>query len=158
MIKNYPRLAFGLLLAGLFVSGLISCSPPADPAPTESVMEMDGDMEHTDDHEHAHDEEVLRIANEGAVIRIVSPEEGAVFAAGEDIVVEVEIENFTLNDEGSHWHVYVDGVSYGMVVGETTTQVLRNLEPGDHEVTAYLANGDHEELEDGGVVHITVEE
>ena len=145
--------SFRSVFTVVLLFGLAACAAPADPAPeTESVEHVD---EHVEDGEHT-DDGYMRIPNDGAVIEIVLPAEGAEFASGEDIVVEISIENFTLNQDGTHWHVYVDRVSYGMVVGETTTQVLRNLEPGTHTITAYLANGDHEEMEDGGEVTITI--
>lgn len=142
---SYPQKALFFLIVIFSLAFSAACTQAAE------------DAAHEDDHEHTESEPV-RIPNNGAVIRIVSPADGAVFAQGEDIVVEVEIENFVLNVDGSHWHVYVDGVSYGMVVGDVTSQVLRNLEPGEHEIAAHLANGDHEELEDAGVVTITVED
>jgi hypothetical protein len=52
----------------------------------------------------------------------------------------------------------VDGETYGMVVGENYRQVLRGLTPGEHEISAYLGLGTHEELEDGSVITITVNE
>ena len=165
LLSLLSRLVFVMIFCGL-----AACTPPSDPSPTDSGMEemelesMDEDVEpkgedeHEHEGEHDHEEGVTRIPNDGAVIEIISPQNGAVFDQGEDIVVEVEIEGFTLNEGGSHWHVYVDGVSYGVVTGVTTTQVLRNLEPGDHEITAHLALGSHEELEDGAVIQITIEE
>lgn len=148
--KLYQPAALLLAILVLVISG--ACTAPADPP------EADGTDESITENDHGHEEEASRIRNNGAVIRIVSPADGASFAAGDDIVVEISIENFTLNEEGSHWHVYVDSVSYGMVVGETTTQVLRGLEPGEYTIGAYLANGDHEEFEDGSEVTVTVSE
>jgi hypothetical protein len=136
-----------LLAAVLFILAAGACATPAEPAEENDHA---GESEAGDD--------PARVPNNGAVIEIISPEEGATFTAGEDIVVEVEVTDFTLNEDGSHWHVYVDGESYAMVVGETTTQVIRILDPGEHTITAYLANGDHEDLEDGGEVTITITE
>jgi hypothetical protein len=126
---------------------------------SETVME--GGMEHDDDHEHessdAAHEHGDRIPNEGtASIRIVSLSEGDMFSEGEDIVVEVEVTDFELGQDGRHWHVYVDGESFGMVVGGKLFQILSGLEVGQHEVSAYLANGDHEEFQDGDVITITI--
>lgn len=113
--------------------------------------EHDEDMEHSDDHEHA------RIPNDGAVIHILAPADGATFKADEEIKVEVEVENFTLSD-GNHWHVYVDGSSWGMVVGGNMDETLRGLEVGEHEISAFLSLDTHEELEDGDSIMIMVEE
>lgn len=134
-----------------------ACTTPAAPTTEHETTEDHGHDEEGEDHEHEEDD-VTTVPNNGAVIEIVSPISGAVFAAGEDIVVEIEVENFVLNEDGSHWHVYVDGATYAMVVGDTTTQVLRNLEPGEHTIGAFLANGDHIQLEEGSEVTITVSE
>lgn len=153
-----------MLLAMLFLSVMLIAGCAGGEGTGEAgTMDMENgetDTDH-DDMDTEHDEmdgDVVRIPNNGSVIRIVSPEDGATFAAGEDILVKVEIENFELNVDGSHWHVYVDGTSYGMVVGNTTQQVLRNLDLGEYMITAHLANGDHEELEDPGMIMITVTE
>ncbi len=111
------------------------------------VAHADGDA-HGERQPNAHDE----------VIHITSPADGAEFAAGEDFKIEVEVENFVLNDHGSHWHVYVDGVSQGMVMGEDYDQVLRELEPGAHEISVYLADGEHIEFEDGDSITVTITE
>jgi nucleotide-binding universal stress UspA family protein len=158
---NRIVLLFSALLISAVLASACSGQTAQGEATESSEMEMENGMEHDSENadEHAEEHEAMeRIPNEGALIRIVSPEEGSSFTSGKDILVEVEIENFELNVDGSHWHVYVDGTSYGMVVGDTTRQVLRNLEPGEHEITAYLALGTHEELEDGGRIHVTVTE
>ena len=128
-----------------------------------SGMARDGGMEHDDGHDHnsadGSHEHGDRIPNEGsAAIRIVSLSDGDMFSVGEDIVVEVEVTDFALGENGSHWHGYVNGESFGMVVGGTLSQVLSGLEAGQHEVSAYLANGDHEEFEEGAMVTIMVHE
>ena len=107
-----------------------------------------------DEHEHAEDE---RIPNNGATIRILAPADRSSFAEGEEIVVEVEVENFALGEDGNHWHVYIDGTSWGMVVGGDTDQALRGVEPGEHLLETYLAGGDHIDLEDGDAITIVVE-
>lgn len=156
MAKNELRKKVGLALVILLLAAgfVIGCAQQTsgDSGSTGESME---DMEGEGMHEHEGDLPA-RIHNDGAVITIVSPPDGATFAMGEDVLIEVEIENFELNVDGSHWHVYVDGVSFGMVVGNTTQQVLRNLEPGEHMITAYLANGAHEELEEPGMIKITI--
>ena len=157
-------LVIGLLLTTLF---FVACSsaggtePAADDETMEDMDEMEDmdhdemdDMDHDDmDHEHN------RIPNEdGAAITITSPEEGATFSELDQVLVEVEVENFNLGEEGNHWHVYVDGVSFGMVMGGNTDQALPGLEPGEHEVSVFLSIGTHEEYEDGDQIHIVVEE
>ncbi len=123
----------------------------------EEGEEMEG-MENDEDMDHEHDDDHGdRIPNEDdSKITIISPESGAM--SDGNVVIEVEIENFELANEGSHWHVYVDGVSYGMVMGQNFDQPLNGLEPGHHTIEAYLANGDHQEFQDGASVEIMVEE
>lgn len=179
----FSRFAFGLFLlfALLFA---VACRPAVgtggepDAQQTEEMEEeMGQDSEHDEDavheegddhehdgegedadHEHNDDQAEDRVPNEGAVIRIVSPADGATFAVGEQIVVEIEAENFELGQDNNHWHVYVDGVSWGMVVGENTDEVLSGIEPGEHEISVYLSIGTHEELEDGDSITVSVEE
>jgi hypothetical protein len=97
------------------------------------------------------------LPNNGAVIELVAPADGDVFGTADEVLVEVETENFDLAAVGNHWHVYVDGASYGMIVGGDTDHALRNLAPGEHEISVYLSTETHEELEDGDAVTITIE-
>ena len=78
----------------------------------------DHEMNHSaTDTDHA-DEGVVRVPNEnGAAIQITSPANGATFAAGEQVIVEVSTDNFPLGETDNHWHVYVDGASWGMIMG-----------------------------------------
>ena len=123
----------------------------------DSHGDSESNDEHSDDHEATH-EDLGRIPNEGgAAIRIISPQDGAVITDSE-ILVEIVVENFELDDDGSHWHVYVDGVSHGMVLGHDFDQALRGLEPGEHTIEVHPALGTHEELEDGSAVTVTVSE
>ncbi len=128
----------------------------------ESMEEMehsDGDdhSDHSDHSDHDH-EDSARIMNEGATINIMSPATGDTFAFGEQVLIEVEVENFELGADGNHWHVYVDGSSWGMVLGGNLDQPLVGLEPGQHMIETYLANGDHEELMQGSSIMIVVED
>lgn len=125
-------------------------------------MDHDGaEMDHGDgDGEMDHDEihAAGRIPNQdGAAIHITSPAGGATFKTGDQILIEIEVENFTLGENANHWHVYVDGVSFGMVMGKNTDQPISGIEPGEHEVAVYLSIQSHEEFEDGDMVMITVE-
>lgn len=151
-----------LLVAGCGASG--GQEPAAAETPTGDTHD-DSDHEH-DDGDHEHDEEAhddsephTRIPNEnGAAIRIVSPADGDTFHHGDQIVVEVQTDNFDLTQEGYHWHVYVDGNSWGMIMGGSASYVLNGVAPGEHEISAYLSIPTHEEYEDGDAVSITVEE
>ncbi|MCA9918932.1 MAG: hypothetical protein KC445_13315 [Anaerolineales bacterium] len=144
-------LVFTLLLTGLF---LAACSSSEDSM--ENMDDMDhSEMEHMD---HDHSETPARIPNEGgASITITSPQAGDTFKTTDQVIVEVDVQNFELGTE-NHWHVYVDGTSYGMVMGGNTDQALPGLEPGEHEVSVFLSIATHEEYEDGDSVMIVVEE
>jgi hypothetical protein len=154
-----------LLFTLLFIlSFVVACTPSSDEGsaadeaqPTEEEMEHDEEAEHSDEHEHDEDDAQERVPNNGAAIHILSPADGTTFNAVDEVTVEVEVENFTLG-EGNHWHIYVDGSSWGMVMGENTDDTLRGLEPGVHEISVYLSIDTHEELEDGDAVTIVVEE
>ncbi len=111
--------------------------------------------DHGEGHSDGHGE---RLPNNGAVVRIIAPEDGAEIKVGNDILVEIETENFELDEDGNHWHIFVNGESRGMIVGRDFDDVVRGLEPGDHEITAILSIGTHEELEEGDTVKITVVE
>ncbi len=131
----------------------------------EQHMEDDDHMENMDEDEHAeHMEEMGHddddgeplIDNDGAVIHIVKPTDGETISGG-SIRVEIEIENFILAEDGNHWHIYLDGVSQGMVTGRTNSHNLNGIEPGEHIIEAFLANGAHEQLRDGASVTVVVE-
>lgn len=152
--KSALRLLVGLLLL-VSLGVLAACTPnEANSGETNSNEHEEGEHEHEHDEDEGHGE---RVPANGAVITITSPEDGATFTDGEDVVVEVAVENTVLGEDGMHWHVYVDGESWGMVMGGNTSQVLRGLEPGEHEVEVVLSNAEHQDLEGGDIIHITVE-
>lgn len=148
-----------LLTLFLIVSLALLAACGSDSSSNANTNTEDGEeMEHEEEEhgEHEHDEE--RIPNpDGAAITLLAPEDGATFAEGDEVIVEVQVENFALGENDNHWHVYVDGTSWGMVMGGNTSESLRGLEPGEHEIEAYIAGGDHIEFQDGDSVHITVE-
>ena len=150
-----------VLLLGFSLLGACSTAGGTEPAAGDAMEEMDHDEEMDDAHddEHDHDEEHNRIPNQdGAAITITSPEDGATFSTLDQILIEVEVENFELGEDDQHWHVYVDGVSFGMVMGNNTDQALPGLEPGEHEISVFLSISTHEEYEDGDAITIVVEE
>jgi len=97
-----------------------------------------------------------RVPNAGAAINILAPADGAIFEAGSDVKVQIETHNFPLGTEGKHWHIYVDDRPGQMIMGNMTDAVLRNLEPGQHQISTYLSIGGHEELAEGSTVTITI--
>lgn len=172
--KNSKRNTLLSLFMALLLLTAVACSSAgSEPAAEDnndangSIEEMDAgeemdhdeEMDHNEDMDHEHDEDhaANRIPNPGgAAIRITSPADGDEFAEGSQIIVDVEVDNFSLGEDGSHWHVYVDGTSFGMVVGGNTDQPLNGVDPGEHEVSVYLANGDHEEFEEGDSITVVV--
>ena len=150
---NLKKLLFLLLLA-IAVS---ACGGNAgsEPAASDDISEMD-----ETDHEAINMEEMdmNRVPNDGASVKIISPSSGDSFPAGQQVVVEIETENFDLSAEGYHWHVYVDGESWGMVMGGNTDQPLTGLEPGEHMIEVFLSIPTHEEMEQGDSIMINMAE
>lgn len=97
-----------------------------------------------------------RVANKGAVIHLLAPSAGAAFEPGEEIRVAVEFENFELAVDSNHWHIYDNGRSARMVMGDMNEANLPGLEPGEHEISVYMSIGSHEELEEAASATITV--
>ena len=157
-----------VLITAVFLaacSGETTDDDHADMDMNQNGMEMDTndhehDMENMDDHEHMEEEHMMvdRIPNEGAVIRLVSPADGATFAATDEVTVGIETEQATIGPDDYHWHIYIDDASWGMVMGQNMTQVLRGIEPGTHKLEVYLSNQAHEELQDGDGITIEVME
>jgi hypothetical protein len=151
-------LIFSLLLfAACSSDGASNSNSEGEENTTEENENME-EGEHETEHEMDHEHDEGRIPNpDGAAVSILSPADGATFAAGDEVIVEVQVENFTIGEDGNHWHVYVDGTSWGMVEGGNTSQSLRGLETGEHVIEVHIAGGDHIEFEDGDTIHITVE-
>ena len=132
-------------------------------AACSSTSNNDTNHEHANnegEHEHNEAESHDMIPNDGAVIRLISPVNGTTFTTADEIKVEVEVENFPLGQDegGNHWHIFVGESEYAMVVGQNTSDVIRGLEPGEYTITVNLANGDHQDLEDGDSVTVTITE
>ena len=104
-------------------------------------------------------DEPERLSNDGASILIVSPASSSVHPAGREIEIVISAENFELGGEANnHWHIYVDGESWGMIFGGETSHKLFGVAPGEHEVSVYLANAEHVEYEEGDSIRLVVEE
>jgi hypothetical protein len=155
---RYLIIGFVLMISIVFLVACSSSSTDADDEATTEEMEHE-ESEHESEHdeeESEHDEEE-RIPNDGSSIRILDPTDGATFAEGDEVLIEVNVSDFALGEDGNHWHIYVDGTSGAMVVGGRTTEALRGLEPGERKIEVYLTGGDHVELEDGDSITIMVE-
>lgn len=148
-------LAILLLLMSVLA---VACSPASGDGAGVEEMEHNDEAAHDDGHTHD-GEHSDRIPNPGgAAVTILAPADGATFTVSDEVLVEVNVENFDLAVDGNHWHVYIDGSSWGMVTGGNTDQPLRGLEPGMHEISVYIAGGDHIEFQDGDSIMITVGE
>jgi ABC-type Zn2+ transport system substrate-binding protein/surface adhesin len=156
-----PTRSVAKLLLAIFVifslATFTACSSSSSDSDSDHEHENEEEHEHDDEMEHEHEDEHLRIPNEGASISIASPENGATFLEDDDVVVTVETDQFALGEEGNHWHVYVDGTSWGMVVGGRLEETLGGLEPGERMIEVYLTTGTHEELKAGDSITITIE-
>ena len=145
-----------LIVFIILAIGLTACGGNGG-SETENMESME-EMDH-DNHEHDDEESVVRIPNEGgAAITIVSPTTGSRFAAGDQIIVEVSTENFPLGETQNHWHVYVDGASWGMIMGGNSDYPLSGLEPGEYELSVFMSIESHEEYADGDAITIIIEE
>jgi hypothetical protein len=153
-------LLIGLLTVGLLLTACTSTGDSETDSEQETMENMDDmNQDDMDDIHMDHEDQPGRVPNEGgAAITINSPVDGATFSTLDQVLVEVNVQNFELGVDGNHWHVYVDDVSFGMVMGGNTDQALPGLEPGEHEVSVYMSLGTHEEYEDGDSVTIIVEE
>lgn len=140
--RKLALLGVGLLLLGLFVS-----TPQA-------VAHGDA---HGDSAEESEAEEQVRIPNNGAVIRIVSPADGFVCPAGMEVEVCVELEHFALVQAGCHWHVSVDREPWSMIMDDRLNEVLYGLAPGEHRIEVRLADGEHRDLEEGDEIIVFVQ-
>ncbi len=75
-------------------------------------------------------------------IRIIEPTDNGV-VYGTQLAVTVETDNFEINSEGNHWHIWVDGQLQMMLYGPTA---IINVAPGTHEVCAIMSDVNHVDL------------
>ena len=150
------KLLLTLLLVALALVAAACSSSNNNTNTTNHNEHSNAEHEHGDA-EHEHDSTEMA-PNNGAFITLLSPADGATFSQDEEIEVAVEIENFAIGQDGNHWHIHVDDTEYAMVMGENTSDVIRGLEPGEYTITVRLANGDHQDLEDGDTATITISE
>lgn len=160
-LQRILNTTFLTLLLAAFVS-LAGCTAASAPeSEAHDAVAPDAGVEEHGEHEHdgedGHDTAVRQfIPNGGAVVRITSPANDTTFAPGANVPVAIETVNFSIGEDGNHWHIYVDGDPI-MVMGGNTF-VLQNLSPGHHEIEVFLSLGTHEDLEQGDSVMIRVAE
>lgn len=141
----------GLILF-LILGGLSACSAAAD---TELEEDNSG-MDHDEDMSGMDHETRRFVPNDGAKVSIVSPADETVFKSSDSVPIVIETVDFTIGEDGKHWHIYLDDAPI-MVMGGTSF-VLQNLSPGAHQIEVFLSLGTHEDLEQGDKISIVVEE
>ncbi|MEZ4668256.1 MAG: hypothetical protein R3E39_10105 [Anaerolineae bacterium] len=85
-------------------------------------------------------------------VRIVQPAEKTIY--GSAVTIAIVTNNFDINAEGRHWHLWVDGQLNGMVY--QTTAII-DLTPGVHTLCASLGNEQHADIGTPDGVVISVE-
>ncbi len=89
-------------------------------------------------------------------VTILTPEDGAIITATNGITASVPVvittTDFVIPDDG-HWHLWLDGVDMGPVMGYTTTV---DLTVGTHVITAQLNTPDHNPIGLADSVTVTV--
>jgi len=152
--KSPYRVIIMLLMVFTFITACQTTSSEEDMVDMSHDEEMtDVNAEASDDHDAA-----MRqfTPNNGAEVRITAPANEASYKSGDAVPVTIETTDFTIGEDGNHWHIYLDG-SPIMVMGGYTF-VLQNLSVGQHDIEVYLSNGRHEDLEQGDKLTIKVEE
>ncbi|MCP4425962.1 MAG: hypothetical protein GY803_15830 [Chloroflexi bacterium] len=134
---------------------IVGCNAATDEENVLVAPENGKNDEHDADADHDSAAQQF-VPNDGAEVRITSPADGASFKSDANIPITIETTNFTIGEEGNHWHIYLEDKAIMVMGGETF--VLQNLAPGDHEIDVYLSLGTHEDLENGDKIRIIVEE
>ena len=92
----------------------------------------------------------------GAAIKILSPTNGATIHDS-SVIVRVETTNLALGQDGTHFHLYVDGKVQGMSDGANTSIMAHDLTAGEHTLEVVLANGLHQELNVSDMIKVNVQ-
>lgn len=157
--KSFRNVLIILLLTFVFMTACQSASSkPNTMTPGTDMTDMSHDEDMASmDMEADHDTAMRQfVPNDGAEVRITAPANGAIIKSSDNVPVTIETTDFTIGEDGNHWHIYIDGDPI-MVMGGNTF-VLQNLSAGPHDIQVYLSNGHHEDLEQGDSVTILVGE
>jgi hypothetical protein len=84
-------------------------------------------------------------------VRIVQPTTDVVY--GSTVTIQIQTNNYDVNANGQHWHLWVNGTLTGMVYQPTA---IIDLAPGDYTVCASLGNSQHADIGMPDGIHITV--
>lgn len=74
-------------------------------------------------------------------IRIAQPSGGALY--GTAVTIAIETTHFDINQEGHHWHLWINGQLQGMVYQPTA---IIDLAPGTYLICASMGNTDHADI------------
>ncbi|HTP11053.1 MAG TPA: hypothetical protein VMP08_22520 [Anaerolineae bacterium] len=86
-----------------------------------------------------------RIDANGAAVKIVAPQNGDVLRQPL-VIVRVETTNWPLDEDGYHFHLYVNGKDQGIPLDRSSAIQARDLLPGDNTIEVVLSNAQHQEL------------
>ncbi len=74
-------------------------------------------------------------------LRIVQPTTDVVY--GSAVTVQIQTNNYDVNANGQHWHLWVNGTLTGMVYQPTA---IIDLTPGTYTICASLGNNQHADI------------
>jgi hypothetical protein len=131
-------LATLILVAAFALAGRVRAD--GTPTPDHMLMEMDGTPLPPDEHDHG-----ARIDANGAAVKILSPQNGAVLDRP-TVIVRVETTNWPLGEDERHWHLRVNDKEQGMSQGNAPALQASDLQPGENVIEAVLSNKLHQEL------------
>jgi len=97
---------------------------------------------------------VLAEASSDGVVKINSPEDGAVIK-GNSVVVSFEIKD--KGSRGDHVHLFLDGRLVKPLYGVKSEYKIKGLSKGDHKIEIRLSTKSHHVLDVKDSVTITVE-
>jgi hypothetical protein len=139
MFRKWLLVMITLLFVAAF-AGTGRAQADGTPTPDHMLMDMGGTPMPPDEHDHGD-----RIDANGASVKIISPQDGAVLDR-DNIIVRVETTNWPLGEDERHWHLIVNGKEQGMSQGNAPALQASDLQPGENVIEAVLSNKLHQEL------------
>ena len=136
--KSLIMLALLLLLTTFGFAGRAQAD--GTPTPDPMLMDMGGTPMPPDGHDHG-----PRLDANGATVKIISPQDGAVLDR-DNVIVRVETTNWPLGEDERHWHLIVNGKEQGMSQGNAPALQASDLQPGENVIEVVLSNKLHQEL------------
>jgi hypothetical protein len=84
-------------------------------------------------------------------VRIVQPTSDVVY--GSTVTIQIQTNNYDVNQNGQHWHLWVNGVLSGMVYQPTA---IIDLTPGTYTICASLGTNQHADIGMPDGIRLTV--